>query len=95
MENQSKTVSHPDHTISQEACGYGCGEWPGSGSSWLFQVPWGLRKLLRWIKEEYNDPEIYITENGISTKADGYLDDEIRTNYYKNYLHEVLKGNFI
>lgn len=27
-------------------------------------VPWGMRRLLNWIKEEYGDIPIYITENG-------------------------------
>ncbi|XP_051815392.1 lactase/phlorizin hydrolase-like [Acanthochromis polyacanthus] len=27
-------------------------------------VAWGLRRLLNWIKEEYGDPQIYVTENG-------------------------------
>ncbi|XP_051815389.1 lactase/phlorizin hydrolase-like [Acanthochromis polyacanthus] len=27
-------------------------------------VAWGLRRLLNWIKEEYGNPQIYVTENG-------------------------------
>lgn len=44
-------------------------------------VPWGLRKLLQWLKETYNDPEIIITENGYCDR--GETDDDVRVNYYK------------
>ena len=54
-------------------------------------APWGLRKLLNYIKERYNDPKIIITENGYSDKA-GYLDDSMRIYYYKYNINNVLKG---
>uniref|UniRef100_H2YTH8 beta-glucosidase n=1 Tax=Ciona savignyi TaxID=51511 RepID=H2YTH8_CIOSA len=66
--------------------------WPPSASTWLYQVPWGIRKLLIWIKRTYGDPVIYITENGISEHHSDGLDDDIRVNYYKNYINEVLKA---
>uniref|UniRef100_A0A1I7XZY6 Beta-glucosidase n=1 Tax=Steinernema glaseri TaxID=37863 RepID=A0A1I7XZY6_9BILA len=28
-------------------------------------IPWGLRRLLKWIKEEYGNPTVMITENGV------------------------------
>ncbi len=62
-----------------------------SASSWLRIAPWGLRKLLNYIKERYNDPKIIITENGYSDKA-GYLDDSMRIYYYKYNINNVLKG---
>lgn len=34
--------------------------------SWLYIYPKGIRELMLYIKEKYNDPEIYITENGIT-----------------------------
>uniref|UniRef100_H2YTH1 beta-glucosidase n=1 Tax=Ciona savignyi TaxID=51511 RepID=H2YTH1_CIOSA len=82
----------PTYDSDQEACGDGCAEWPPSASSWLYQVPWGIRKLLIWIKRTYGDPVIYITENGISEHFSDGLDDDIRVNYYKNYIDEVLKA---
>ena len=39
-------------------------EMPLGASVWLFSVPWGLRKLLKWIDERYQHPPIYVTENG-------------------------------
>ncbi|XP_071978348.1 lactase/phlorizin hydrolase isoform X1 [Engystomops pustulosus] len=65
--------------------------WLGSGSIWLRVTPFGLRRLLRWIKEEFNNPAIYITENGISERGTD-LNDEWRTYYYKHYLNEALKA---
>jgi len=42
-------------------------------------VPWGFRKLLVWIANEYNNPPVYVTENGFSDR--GELEDANRTNY--------------
>ena len=43
-------------------------------SQWLYSVPWGLRKVLNWIKDHYGNPPVYILENGISDGT-GTLDD--------------------
>lgn len=53
-------------------------------------VPDGLRLLLQWIKEEYNNPEIVVTENGFAD--DGRIDDTERTLYYQYYLNAVLEA---
>ncbi|KAK9721944.1 Collagen triple helix repeat (20 copies) [Popillia japonica] len=65
-------------------------EWETAASFWLKVVPWGLRKLLNWIRDEYNNPEVIITENGFSDL--GGLNDCRRINYYNRYLTEVLKA---
>ena len=65
-------------------------QWPGTGSFWLKIVPWGLRKLLGWIKNEFNNIEVIITENGVSDK--GGLEDNIRVEYFRGYINEVLKA---
>uniref|UniRef100_A0A8C6XYL9 Lactase n=1 Tax=Naja naja TaxID=35670 RepID=A0A8C6XYL9_NAJNA len=66
--------------------------WLGSGSFWLKVTPFGFRRLLKWIKEEYNNPPIYVTENGISERTDGGLNDTWRIHYLKSYINEALKG---
>lgn len=55
--------------------------WKNSSAEWLKVVPWGFRKLLRWIKEEYNNPLVYVTENGFAD--DGRLEDLDRIYYHK------------
>ncbi|RZC38031.1 myrosinase 1 [Asbolus verrucosus] len=62
--------------------------WNSSASGWLKVVPWGTRKLLNWIDQTYNHPEIVITENGYSDH--GELDDQDRINYYAEYLSNIL-----
>nr|XP_028600757.1 lactase-phlorizin hydrolase [Podarcis muralis] len=66
--------------------------WLGSGSFWLKVTPFGFRRLLKWIKEEYNDPPIYVTENGISERIDGGFNDTWRIHYLRSYINEALKG---
>lgn len=66
--------------------------WLNSGSFWLKVTPFGFRKILRWIKEEYNDPPIYVTENGVSERGALDFNDTWRTHYYRSYINEALKG---
>uniref|UniRef100_A0A8C5R781 Lactase n=1 Tax=Leptobrachium leishanense TaxID=445787 RepID=A0A8C5R781_9ANUR len=65
--------------------------WLPSGSSWLKVTPFGFRKILNWIKEECNNPPIYVTENGISERGTD-LNDKWREHYYKYYVNEALKA---
>lgn len=53
-------------------------------------VPWGCHKMLKWICERYNNPDIYITENGCAFDdelVDGEVDDQYRIDFYKSYLN--------
>uniref|UniRef100_A0A8C5DR07 Cytosolic beta-glucosidase n=1 Tax=Gouania willdenowi TaxID=441366 RepID=A0A8C5DR07_GOUWI len=43
-------------------------QWPDPGSEWLYAVPWGFRRLLNFVKLQYGNPMIYVTENGVSEK---------------------------
>lgn len=36
-----------------------------AASEWLYVVPWGIHKVLNYIAQRYNNPPIYITENGM------------------------------
>ncbi|CAH2057011.1 unnamed protein product, partial [Iphiclides podalirius] len=63
-------------------------DWRKAASSWFWVYPQGLRKKLAWLKKNYGDIEVFITENGISTfSAD--LDDPVRVNYFRNHLEQV------
>ncbi|NXY87827.1 KLOTB protein, partial [Alcedo cyanopectus] len=64
-----------------------------SSPSRLAVVPWGVRKVLGWIKKNYGDIDIYITANGIDDQS---LDnDELRSYYLQTYVQEVLKAYYI
>ncbi|KAH6799037.1 hypothetical protein C2S51_035521 [Perilla frutescens var. frutescens] len=71
-----------------------------SGSSWLHSVPTGIYSLLTYLDQEYPElNEIYITENGFSTKSDFTKtakmvcdDDGDRTKYHQDHLANILKA---
>ena len=54
-------------------------------------TPFGIRKMVNWLKYNYGDIPIYITENGISDR-NGSLHDDHRIHYYRLYISELLKG---
>ncbi|XP_030613965.1 lactase-phlorizin hydrolase-like [Archocentrus centrarchus] len=66
--------------------------WLDTGSVWLKVAPFGLRKLLNFIKEQYGNPPIIITENGVSEKGIVDLNDVHRNYYYEKYINQVLKA---
>ncbi|KAG6464699.1 hypothetical protein O3G_MSEX014674 [Manduca sexta] len=51
-------------------------------------IPKGIRKALKWVKENCNNPPIMITENGFGTYKG--LDDKKRIAYYQKYLNSIL-----
>lgn len=55
-------------------------------------TPFGFRRILNWLKEEYNNPPIYVTENGVSRRGDLELNDTDRIYYLRSYINEALKG---
>ncbi|URE40292.1 beta-glucosidase [Musa troglodytarum] len=68
------------------------GESVQAASSWLYVYPKGIRDLLLYTKSKYNNPVIYITENGIDEVNDETvplkeaLEDETRVEYYRGHL---------
>ncbi|KAJ7409303.1 Lactase-phlorizin hydrolase [Pitangus sulphuratus] len=71
---------------------YDSDSWLGSGSAWLKVTPFGFRKILRWIKEQYDNPPVYVTENGISERGAFVFNDTQRMHYYRSYINEALKA---
>ncbi|XP_044490042.1 beta-glucosidase 13-like [Mangifera indica] len=65
---------------------------PQEASSELHVYPRGLRDLLLYVKEKYNNPLVYITENGIdefnnaSLPLEQALKDPMRIDYYHRHL---------
>lgn len=64
--------------------------WAKTSMEWNI-VPWGVRKLLVWIQDRYDNPEIVITENGAAFNdviENGQVNDYNRVDFYKSYLTE-------
>ncbi|XP_075086896.1 LOW QUALITY PROTEIN: beta-glucosidase 12 [Nicotiana tabacum] len=60
--------------------------------SFFFGYPKGLRDLLVYTKEKYNDPPIYITETGMADRKIAMKDaikDRQRVNFYRGHLLAV------
>lgn len=89
---------------SKEQCVYGNGglnedqgidlsideSWAKTDMQWAV-VPWGCRKLLEWIAARYDNPDLYITENGCAYDDEPdncQVNDARRTEFYKSYLEE-------
>jgi len=62
-------------------------KWPVAASPWLRSIPEGLRALLNWIKNEYDNPPLIITENGWSDH--GEIEDVDRELYLRGHLQAV------
>jgi len=78
--------------VDQKSKTYQDPAWPNAASSWLKTVPWGLRKLLVWIKDTYGNPEVIVTENGFSDFEHVKLNDTGRVYYYTNYINQMLRA---
>ncbi|XP_072030792.1 lactase/phlorizin hydrolase-like [Amphiura filiformis] len=91
VKDKPNANSDQNYEADQDVERYQPDEWPTSGSGWLRPVPWGMRGLLNWLKDEYNVP-VYITENGFSDPDIPELNDEGRVTYYRAYINEVLKA---
>ncbi|GAB2269051.1 hypothetical protein Dimus_003981 [Dionaea muscipula] len=65
---------------------------------WLYIYPDGIRDLVLYVKEKYNNPPIIITENGIAEAnipdlpLEEALDDSQRQRYYEGYLTSLHEG---
>lgn len=60
-------------------------DWPNAPySNWLYSAPEGFYGLLTWIRDRYDNIEVYITENGWSDL--GEYDDVGRIEYTRDHL---------
>ncbi|XP_024012777.1 beta-glucosidase 16 isoform X2 [Eutrema salsugineum] len=64
---------------------------PTAGSDWLLIYPKGIRDLLLHAKFKFNDPVLYVTENGVDEANIGeiILSDDLRIDYYAQHLKMV------
>lgn len=63
-------------------------KWKRAKSTWLYSVPQGLHDALVWIKNQYENIPVLITENGWSDS--GELNDDDRIEYFKSHLIAVV-----
>ncbi|KAG8473156.1 hypothetical protein CXB51_035084 [Gossypium anomalum] len=67
-----------------------------ANSIWLYIVPYGMRGVMKYIKETYGNPLVIITENGMDdpnnllTPIKDALKDEKRIKYHTDYLTNLL-----
>ncbi|CAG5091057.1 Oidioi.mRNA.OKI2018_I69.PAR.g12830.t1.cds [Oikopleura dioica] len=79
--------------------GHTCPQWPQAGSEWLFSVPWGFRRLLKYIDNRYDSTAvpIFVTENGISSTGNGTdskpeLNDQWRIDHFTSYIGQMRRA---
>ncbi|XP_062017442.1 beta-glucosidase 12-like isoform X3 [Rosa rugosa] len=83
-------------TLSYVLNGFPIG--PKAASDWLYVYPRGIRDLLLYTKTKYNDPLIYVTENGIDEFNDPKLTLEVslndtqRVDYYYRHLYYLQRA---
>ncbi|WJX31023.1 beta-glucosidase [Trifolium repens] len=67
---------------------------PKAASDWLYIYPQGIQDILEYTKEKFNDPIIYITENGVDEINNGTksLDDKLRIFYIGQHLLYVQRA---
>jgi lactase-phlorizin hydrolase len=66
-------------------------DWVRAKSTWLFSAPEGLHDLLVWIKDNYNNVKVYITENGWSDEP-GTIEDDGRVKYLNDHLSAISRA---
>ncbi|XP_010438545.1 PREDICTED: beta-glucosidase 9-like isoform X1 [Camelina sativa] len=65
------------------------------GNSSFFAVeaaPWGLEDTLEYLKDSYNNPPIYILENGARLESHSMLQDTKRIDFIEGYIGAVLNA---
>ncbi|XP_004299546.1 PREDICTED: beta-glucosidase 44-like [Fragaria vesca subsp. vesca] len=69
---------------------------PQAYSSWLYQVPWGLYKCVTYIKKNYGNPTVIISENGMDNPGNQTLQEALhdtnRIDFYRSYLEQLKKA---
>ncbi|XP_065874777.1 cyanogenic beta-glucosidase-like [Euphorbia lathyris] len=69
---------------------------PHIEGTWMYIYPEGLQYYLLYIRNKYNDPVIYITENGVAEHKDNTSsileDDKVRIEYFHSHLSRTLEA---
>ncbi|XP_050670537.1 myrosinase 1-like isoform X1 [Leptidea sinapis] len=78
----------PSFNSDSGALTYQLPEWRIGESPITMYVPWGFYNLLTYIRNEYDNIPVFITENGMATH--GGLIDNDRVTYYRGYMSAML-----
>ncbi|KAL4178498.1 hypothetical protein AMTRI_Chr13g82600 [Amborella trichopoda] len=71
---------------------------PKAASSWLYVYPQGLKELLVYVNKRYDNPIIYITENGVdeynnhTISLKQCLNDTWRVDYHRWHMPSILEA---
>ncbi|KAK8507376.1 hypothetical protein V6N12_072639 [Hibiscus sabdariffa] len=66
-----------------------------AASRWIRIVPWGIRKLARYLRDKYDNPPVIITENGMDELNSPFmsikkaLKDDKRIEFHRDYLSNL------
>nr|POE91733.1 beta-glucosidase 17 [Quercus suber] len=86
------TDSHVNLTTEKDGIPIG----QPTAADWLYIYPRGIRELVLYIKKKYNNPPIYITENGVadngSSPIQEALNDILKIKYYYSHLSYLLEA---
>ncbi|XP_050306195.1 myrosinase 1-like [Anthonomus grandis grandis] len=86
-------ISQPSYDLDTNVYATSDPSWTFAEVGYVVSWPLGIRKLVKWINDQYNPGEIFITENGW-TSGD-YLNDTDRITYQTSYLENVLDAVLI
>ncbi|CAH8322756.1 unnamed protein product [Eruca vesicaria subsp. sativa] len=90
------TDQHLEYKVINRSGDYISSE--SDGTKLLYSYPEGIRKILNYIKYKYNNPAIYITENGFddynvgTVPREQLLKDTKRIQYHEKHLQELHKA---
>jgi beta-glucosidase/6-phospho-beta-glucosidase/beta-galactosidase len=89
--SEEEEIGRPSYAADTGTYRYQNPDWEGSGAEWNKVVPWGLRNILKWIKDTYRNVDVLITECGYPDTT-GDVDDEPRVEFFRLYLNATLQA---
>ena len=100
-ETPSTDPSNDGHYISLTTNINGESIGPVAECKWLYVFPPGMRGILNWINKRYDNPVIYVFENGVSVPGESQMNikdalkDTFRVNYYRDYIKNMIDSIMI
>eukprot|EP01084_Bolivina_argentea_P023752 44364_1 len=91
-DSDQRAISSPCNQYNNTPIGY------KADSDWLWDVSFGIYKIIKWIDNRYGKQPIYITENGCDVPNESelllneILNDTFRIRFYDGYITSVTKA---